>query len=176
MKIGFCGSQGTGKTTTAFALAHALKNMGKSVSFVSEVARTCPKHLPINENSTKEAQLWIMATQIEREQEMTSNIQITDRTLLDSLAYAIRVDKGFFCAIKPFVKKYMKTYDLIIYMKPQDVYLKKDGTRSLNTEFRDIIDAIMKKLLKEMQIQYITVESGDTCKIIQSMGDSKTWK
>ena len=159
MKIGFIGSQGTGKTTIAYELATKLKKEGHDVYVLSEVARSCP--LPINEESTRSAQLWIMGKQITREQSAKGKIYVSDRTLLDSFAYALRVDKDFFESAKPFVEQYMTTYDLVFYLEPNDKYLVDDGTRSTDKKFRDEIDDIMLSLIEELDVSVTMVKAGD---------------
>jgi len=65
LKIAFIGTHGVGKTTLCFDLAAHLKRLDFSVDLVKEVARECP--LPINRDTTLEAQSWILHTQIARE-------------------------------------------------------------------------------------------------------------
>ena len=64
-KIAFIGSHGVGKTTLCFGLAARLKTRDLSLEVVHEVARRCP--LPINTETTFEAQAWIAHTQIAEE-------------------------------------------------------------------------------------------------------------
>ena len=150
-KIGFIGPQGSGKTTKAYELATYLKKQGFDVYMLSEVARSCP--LPINEEIGRESQLWIIGKTLTREQSSKGQILIHDRTLLDCLAYSMYTDPEFFNHLKPFVKEYMKTYDLIFYLKANDKYLVDDGIRSADKGFRDKIDAIMRGLLWELGIK-----------------------
>lgn len=157
MKIGFIGAQGTGKTTLAYKLAYNLKLQGHDVYVLSEVARSCP--LPINEGTTRESQLWIMGKQITREQSAKGKIMVSDRTLLDSFAYSIWTDSEFFKYAKPFVSEYMKTYDFVFYLEPNDNYLIEDGIRSADKQFRDDIDNIMCSLIKELDINVIKVDT-----------------
>ena len=56
-KIAFIGSHGVGKTTLAYGLAARLKRRDFDLEVVVEVARRCP--LPLNEETTVEAQSWI---------------------------------------------------------------------------------------------------------------------
>ena len=65
MKIAFMGTHGVGKTTLCFELVAALKRLDRSVDVVKEVARRCP--LPINRETTRAAQLWILHNQIAEE-------------------------------------------------------------------------------------------------------------
>ena len=159
MKIGFIGSQGSGKTTTAYALATELKKKGHDVYVLSEVARSCPFEL--NEGASQKTQLWIFGKQLTREQSSKGEILISDRTLMDSFCYGIRACPNFFIPLSPFVKEYLKTYDFIFYLKPKDEYLIDDGVRSTNKSFRDEIDDIIREYITKLDINYIEVESGD---------------
>jgi len=165
MKIGFIGSQGTGKTTLAYKVAAELKMKGHDVYVLSEVARSCP--LPINEGTTRESQLWIIGKQMTREQSAKGKIYITDRTILDPYCYGLRIDKEFFSTFKDFIKSYMTTYDLIFYLEPNDDYLVDDGTRSTDTKFRDEIDGLMKEQLNVLGVMYETIKPGDVNKILE---------
>lgn len=159
MKIGFVGSQGCGKTTTAYELAAGLKKMKNDVYILSEVARSCPFEL--NEQATQKTQLWIFGKQLTREQSSKGDILISDRTLMDSFCYGIRACPDLFEPLTPFVKEYIKTYDFIFYLEPNDNYLVEDGVRSTNKEFRDEIDSIISKYLKKLDVDYVKVTSGD---------------
>lgn len=164
-KIGFIGSQGTGKTTMMFELAVFLKKAKQDVSILSEVARSCP--LPINEETTKESQFWIFGKQLTREQTMKGKILISDRTLLDVLLYSARKFPNISNTLKPFVREYMKTYTAIIYLPPNDKYLLKDNIRSVDKRFRDEIDKLAKEMLEELAISYIHLDDYSPEKILE---------
>jgi len=159
MKIGFVGSQGCGKTTSAYKLAAELKRMGNDVYVLSEVARSCP--FKLNEQATQKTQMWIFGKQLTREQSSKGDILISDRTLMDSFCYGIRACPEFFKPLTPFMKEYLKTYDYIFYLEPNDNYLLDDGIRSTNKDFRNEIDKIISKYLVELDVKHITVNSGD---------------
>ena len=156
IKISFIGPQGSGKTTLMYKLAHKLKINNINVSILSEVARSCP--FEINENVSDEAQFWILSNQLSQEQSIKGGILLTDRSLMDPLAYGIRRNPKLFRTLIPFVKEYMKTYDAVIYLPPNDNYLIDDGIRSVNKEFRDEIDSIMRILIEEMQVPLTTYD------------------
>lgn len=153
MKVAFVGAQGSGKTTTIYQLGADLKKEKLDVFILTEVARSCP--FKINKGTTRKAQLWILGKLITREQSSKGEVLIGDRTLLDVLAYSYRVDPEFFESAKPFVKKYMETYDIVFYLPPNDKYLVKDGFRSVDKEFRDEIDKILKDLIVELDIKVV---------------------
>jgi len=155
-RIGYTGTHGTGKTTAAYDLATALKKEGYDVNIITEAARSHPKHLPINEKATVEAQEWIFAEMLKRELETNAEIAVCDRTLLDVFAYTYRIDNNIGMSMLPFIKEYMKTYDLVFYMQPRSGYLRKDGTRSINKAFQKEIKNIIDNILVaiDMKLSY----------------------
>ncbi len=90
MKISFSGTHGTGKTTSAYKLAYKMKisNPGKTVGLYLSQNRDCP--YGFNKKASKQAQLWIFATQLKNELDLATkfDILITDRTVYDPIAYA----------------------------------------------------------------------------------------
>src|SRR6476646_6949690 len=89
MKLAFVGSHGGGKTTLCFDLASQLKRLDLGVDLVKEVARRCP--LPINEQTTPDAQAWILHTQMAEELAAAANydVVICDRSVLINYAYLV---------------------------------------------------------------------------------------
>jgi adenylate kinase family enzyme len=65
LEVACAGSHGVGKTTLCVDLAAQCKRLDLAVELVKEVARRCP--LPINEETTLDAQAWILHTQIAEE-------------------------------------------------------------------------------------------------------------
>src|SRR6478672_6678337 len=89
LKLAFVGTHGVGKTTLCYDLAAQLKRLDLGVEIVKEVARRCP--LSINENTTLDAQAWILHTQIAEELEAAALYEavICDRSVLDNYAYLV---------------------------------------------------------------------------------------
>src|SRR5436190_20108697 len=86
-KIAFIGTHGVGKTTLCYDVAALLKRAGRNVDVVKEVARQSP--LPINRQTSLEAQTWILATQVAEEIRSSSrhDAVVCDRSVLDNYAY-----------------------------------------------------------------------------------------
>lgn len=145
IKIGICGTHGSGKTTAIFNLASYLKQYHFDVDIISEVARRCPYQ--INENADIRTQLYIFSKMLENEIMPNSEILICDRTLLDVYVYTSRVNKKIADSLLPFILEYIKTYDLIFYLSPKD-YDINDGLRSTNIEFRKEINKIFEQIRK----------------------------
>lgn len=154
MKIAFIGTHGTGKTTLTHNLVLELKNKGKDVDFHGEIAKKCP--FPINEATTKKAQIWLILYQIlsEIEIEDKSEILISDRSILDSYCYYVN-KFGRSKYLEPLVKKHLETYDFLIKIPIRKGFLKKDKIRSINPQFQKDIDNIFNKILKTLKISYL---------------------
>jgi nicotinamide riboside kinase len=155
-KIGLIGPQGSGKTTVALQLVAELKKEGYDAELISEVARSSP--LQINESATKKSQTWILGMTLAKEQECKAEILVCDRTLLDAFCYSYRVDKEYFKTIMPFIKEYMRSYNIVFYMPPNDNYLKDDGVRSINKAFRDEIDSLILGFLNKLNVKHTITE------------------
>ncbi|MFV2062050.1 MAG: AAA family ATPase [Chloroflexota bacterium] len=149
-KIAFIGSHGIRKTTAALAFAGAIQRAGRSVEFAREVVRDNP--LGINEGATCEAQLWVITSQVRRELELSRKAEclVTDRGVMDNLAYYLRACDGqdrF--AVEPMVRSWSATYDLVVRLTP-DVEIRADGVRSTNDAFRDEIESILDERLPQL--------------------------
>lgn len=166
-KIGIMGSHGTGKTTLAFKLAaeHKAADPGKNVTIVSEVARRCP--LPINKETTLEAQVWIFCHQLasEIEAEAKNDIVICDRTLLDNLAYFKRLfvlgyegddDERLFHRLFKIAIDWLSTYDKLYFLRPK-AKITRDGVRSADKGFQMEIDDTLSKWIDKNCIEVKTL-------------------
>lgn len=149
-KIAFIGSHGVGKTTLCFELAAALKRLDLGVDLVKEVARGCP--LPINRETTLDAQNWILHTQVAREIELSSafDVIVCDRAVLDNYAYMVHAG-GRRPEIEPFVRHWMGTYSLLVKV-PIITPPAFDGTRDTSVDFQTGIDRLIDRLLEEFAI------------------------
>lgn len=158
-KIAFIGSHGVGKTTLCFELAAALKRLDLSVDLVKEVARGCP--LPINRETTTDAQNWILHTQVAREIELTSafDVIVCDRAVLDNYAYMVHAE-GRRPEIEPFIRHWMNTYSLLVKV-PIVTPPAFDGTRDTSVDFQVGIDSLIDELLDEFDITRVSLP-GDT--------------
>lgn len=166
-KIAFIGTHGTGKTTLVNELVFNLRTKGVNALAFEEIARGCP--LPINENATKETQLWIITRQISTEIEKEKNYELVvcDRSVLDTYCY----HEYFFGREKnweSFIQERMKSYDRLIFVPIRDNFLKDDGIRSMDRNFQRSIDSKIKERLSEFGLRYINFDAStidNLCKI-----------
>ena len=159
MKIAFIGTHGVGKTTLCYELASQLKREGVHVDMVKEVARLSP--LPINRQTSLDAQTWILMTQVAEEIRSASRHQVVvcDRAALDNYAY-MALACGRQKAIERFVDHWMQTYDLL-FKVPISGAASADGVRDTDEFFMRSIDTLVDKLLWEMRVEHSVLPAGD---------------
>ena len=157
MKIAFVGSHGVGKTTLCFDLAAQLKRRGINVDMVKEVARASP--LPVNRKTSREAQLWILTTQVAEEIRAASHsdVVVCDRAALDNYAYFF-LACGRDLAVERFVLMWMKTYDLLIRV-PVLAEVQEDGFRDTDTVFVREVDRRVSALLAASKAPFLDLET-----------------
>ncbi len=146
MKIGFCGTISVGKTT----LVNALKELPEFTEYEFKTERS--KYLrdlgiPLNTDSTLKGQIVFMA---ERASELMLDNMITDRTVIDVMAFT-RLAKSiaYFVAddFNDAVSHLLREYDYIFYVSPEGVKLEDNGVRVVDAEYRDKIDEEIQQLI-----------------------------
>ncbi|MGD8628761.1 MAG: ATP-binding protein [bacterium] len=159
LKIAFIGTHGVGKTTLCYELAAHLKRLDYSVDFVKEVARECP--LPINQDTTLEAQSWILHTQIAREIAAADKYQavICDRSVLDNYAYLVH-QVGQVPEMEPVIGHWLKTYTLLVKV-PIWEPPRFDGTRDLSETFQAEIDRTIDDLIGSFDVDCLRLDSSE---------------
>lgn len=157
LKIAFIGTHGTGKTTLAHELVTSMKKNHLDADFLGEIARKCP--FPINENTTKKSQLWIILKQIleEIEAEEKTEILVCDRSVLDPYIYYVN-KFGRNKAIEGLVLQHLKTYGYLVKVPIREGFLKADKIRSIDENFQKKIDSLIDKFLKSFKIKYLNLE------------------
>lgn len=166
LKIAFTGSHCTGKTT----LLNDIKNALPSeiiVNSVTEVARKIiEKGYPLNMDATIDSYVHYINDQLEEEKNKMNkcDVFISDRTLLDPVAYAMVNSK----LPRPYIPQYfidmMKNvwlmekgnYDFYVYF-PVEFDLEMDGIRPFDENYRREVDETIEVLLKENGIKYIKI-------------------
>lgn len=160
MKIAIIGAHSTGKTTLVNKLKEKLDSLGKKVIIVQELVRYCP--FPINEETTIDAQKWIMQNQITKELEVdhSDKILITDRATIDNFAYLHRVaDEETSRNYEQIAFDHSITYDLIFKTQKLNITAVEDGLRTTDEEFRTLIDNIINHFLEKHQVQFIPLQA-----------------
>ena len=146
MKIGFCGTMSVGKTTLVNALSE-LPEL-KNYKFRTERSKYLMEMgIPLNTDSTVKGQSVFLA---ERASELMQNNIITDRTIIDVMAFA-KCSKSMnymeaddFCS---FASNMLDEYDYIFYVSPEGVDIENNGVRETNAEYRKLIDQNIQLLI-----------------------------
>ena len=151
MKVAFIGTHGVGKTTLCFDLASRMKRLDLSVDIVKEVARQCP--LPINRETTLDAQRWILHRQITEEIGAASRFEavICDRSVVDNYAYLVH-RLGHRQELEPLVHDWARTYEGL-FKVPVVQAPRFDGTRDVSAQFQHEIDETIERLLVRFGIR-----------------------
>ncbi|MDB4342922.1 ATP-binding protein [bacterium] len=146
MKIGLCGTMSVGKTT----LVNELKKLGqfKDYEFATERSEYLMNlGIPLNTDSTLNGQTIFLA---ERVAELMKENVITDRTVLDVIAFTNLAksidfkDKEYF---EDYARVFVGQYDYIFYISPEGTVMEDNGVRETDLEYRDLIDqAIIKAM------------------------------
>lgn len=159
LKIAFVGTHGVGKTTLCFDLAAYLKRLDFAVDLVKEVARRCP--LPINEDTTLDAQSWILHTQIAEEIAALSmyEVVVCDRSVLDNYAYLVaRVGRR--PELDPLIINWVRGYDAL-FKVPVVGAPTFDGKRAVSRSFQLEIDATINQLVTDFNVPVVHLDPTD---------------
>jgi hypothetical protein len=159
LKIAFIGSHGVGKTTLCFDLASRLKRLDLGVDIVKEVARSCP--LPINEETTLEAQAWILHTQIAQEIAASAQYEavICDRSVLDNYAYLVHRTgrhREYDALVRAWVGSYSGLFKVPVLQPPSF-----DGTRAVSPAFQLEIDSGIDRLVDAFGVSVHRLSAAD---------------
>ena len=145
-RIGFTGTVSVGKTT----LVHSLKQLPEFENY--EFATERSKYLrdlgiPLNTDSTIKGQMIFMA---ERASELFKENIITDRTIIDVMAFTNKAKSipTFICdEYEQLASHLISEYDYIFYISPEGVEIENNLVRETNAEYRDLIDFTIRGLL-----------------------------
>ncbi|MFW6047540.1 MAG: hypothetical protein ACOCP4_07145 [Candidatus Woesearchaeota archaeon] len=89
---------------------------------------------------------------MEIEAEKNCDVVITDRTLVDYLAYTRIQYEDFFHRFLPYLKYYVSSYDKIYFKSlMNNQYIVDDGTRSTDKHFQYDIDKTIQNIYEMLQ-------------------------
>jgi nicotinamide riboside kinase len=157
VRIGLCGSHGTGKTSLARKLS---KEIG--IPLIEQVPRTvADMGFHLNEDTTVMSQLAIWLGQVH--EQLDYEHFISDRTLLDHYAYATYMvghrrlgsEKYIINALGNITSNIMyDQYSVIFYLPPKKT-IRGNGVRSTDKTFQQEIDKIILNYLDAWEIEFI---------------------
>jgi len=154
IKIGFCGSHCTGKTTLANRIARFLSKQYE-VGVVKEIAREFKKE----ELRDCKTQYKILISQVKAENEKDEDIIVCDRTVIDNLAYLQQICGYKFIEVENKINSmlinYVGTYDIIFFCLIEGIPLIDDGFRFTNECERKVIEVRVRRILSQYNIKAI---------------------
>ncbi len=161
MKIGFCGTMSVGKTT----LVKALKELPEFKDYTFRTERSkylMEMGIPLNTDSTLKGQLVFAA---ERATELMQENIITDRTIIDVLAFAklsTSMSEGEKFYLGATIQPLMDEYDILFYVSPKGVEIEDNGVRETDAKYRIAIDKEIRSIIQMHKNKKITTISGTT--------------
>ena len=136
-----------GKTT----LVNALKELSEFKDYTFRTERSkylMEMGIPLNTDSTLKGQLVFAA---ERASELMQKNIITDRTVVDVMAFAnLSTSMGYrekiylALTIEPLINE----YDLLFYVSPEGVEIEDNGVRETDADYRIAIDEEIKSIIQ----------------------------
>jgi GTPase SAR1 family protein len=148
MKIGLCGSMSVGKTT----LVNALKKFPqfKDYTFATERSKYLRDlGIPLNTDSTLKGQTVFLA---ERASELINENLITDRTVIDVMAFtsaAKSINEADKTSFEEYARNFINEYDYIFYVSPEGIEIENNGVRATDAKYRDLIDLTIRQTINK---------------------------
>ena len=169
MRIGLCGTMSVGKTTLVKALSEQVEQF-KGYTFTTERSKYLNSlGIPLNHETTIEGQTVFLA---ERVTELMQDRLITDRTILDVMAFTNCAKKVSYLdgdAFAEYASRFIKEYDYIFYISPEGMKMEDNGVRETDAMYRKEIDKEIKKLLAKYRPVYYELKGSTEERINQMM-------
>jgi len=168
MKIGLAGTVSVGKSTLVKELAKL--EQFKDYHVVTERSKYLrDQGILLNDDSTTKGQFVFAA---ERSLELMHDNLLTDRTIYDVCAFTISAKSIDWNDKIKLVETFLlirNDYDVIIYVSPEGVDIENNGVRTINADYREKIDIVIRGLLKEYPPKKLIEVKGSTEERINSI-------
>jgi nicotinamide riboside kinase len=154
-RIAITGAQGVGKTTLAKQINEAYPDF----KILPEAARLAVEAgYKLDHTATTETELWLIAKQIELENEIGN--WVADRSCIDLFAYIHLLFSEESALIefatKTLVPRFSK-YDLVLYLPSGQFAIEDDGVRTTDIEFQRAVDERVRDILEKNKIPFFRI-------------------
>lgn len=165
-RIAIVGTHGVGKTSLAHTLANKFTELDLKTIINCQIARTLIKNgYPLGKEATSESYIQYIISQLRAEQSAKEcDIFISDRTLLDPLAYAIvnreyvhsNVPDDIIKLLESVWRLELSQYDLYVLV-PIEFEMQIDNVRPVDKKYRQRIESQIDLLLNKYLVNHIIV-------------------
>ena len=163
MHISLSGTHATGKTSLLRACESALaEHPTVRADFIGETARkVLGMGLPLNQDATLESYFNYLRMQLEAERTATAPIVISDRSLVDSLAYLEvsripEIPESYVALQREIVRLEMRFFDVYCHV-PIEFGLHADRVRPADTEYQEAVEEKLAEILERYGARVVTL-------------------
>lgn len=163
MRISVSGSHSTGKTCLAKLLYRKLsQEYPNQVTLIDEVARRLRRQgLPLNQEATLGTYISYIYEQLKAERVCTTMYVVSDRSLVDLLAYILananpRIPKKLDFMVEEIIFRETNYFDLYVY-SPIEFSLVLDDVRPADIEYQELVDEKIRYVLHTLDAPVLRV-------------------
>ncbi len=164
MKISISGSHSTGKTLLVNSCYNRLEQVYPTeIGLINEIAReVISRGFTLNQNATCESYYNYIQLQLERERNNTRKYILSDRSLVDLLAYIRtnndpKIPSYFIKMVEEIVWVESKFFDLYCYL-PIEFTITVDDVRPEDEGYRSSVDKALVHILHEYKLDFIVAK------------------
>lgn len=163
MRVSISGTHSSGKTSLFQCCQEGLRaSFPGRVDFIHEVARdVIAAGLPLNEEATVDSYLLYIQFQLQAERRATREHVVSDRSLVDLLAYIEtnndpRIPRRLVDVLREIMWFETRYFDVYCYL-PIEFGLELDGVRSADAAYQRAVDDTLRSILDRYGVVYMPV-------------------